>query len=92
MAVQQTIVLDELGCHLVKGPREELPPPAPREKLARWDFNILQINLAGYKNRAVELKKMLNDENINVALLQETILPQQRPISITGYTAYRGQL
>ena len=32
---------------------------------------------------------MLNDENINVALLQETILPQQRPISITGYTAYR---
>ena len=32
---------------------------------------------------------MLNDENINVALLQETILPQQRPILITGYTAYR---
>ena len=89
MAVQQTLVLDELGCHLVKGPREELPPPAPREKLARCDFNILQINLAGYKNRAVELKKMLNDENINVALLQETILPQQRPTSITGYTAYR---
>ena len=89
MTVQQTLVLDELGCRLVKGPRGELPPPAPRDKSARWDFNIFQINLAGYKNREVELKKMLNDENINIALMQETILPKQRPITITGYTAYR---
>ena len=74
MTVQQTIVLDELGCRLVKGPRGELPPPAPRDKSARWDFNILQINLAGYKNREVELKKMLNDENINIMRLGMTIV------------------
>ena len=89
MKVQQTIVLNELGCHLVKGPREELSPPAPREKSARWDLNILQINIAGLQHKEIELKKMLSDKNISIALIQETILPKGKPFTITGYTAYK---
>ena len=89
MSVQTRLVLDELGCRLAKGPREELPPPAPRDKFARWDFNILQINVDGYKNREVELKKTLSDENINIAFIQETQVPKQNSITVTGYTVYK---
>ena len=88
MTVQQTIVLDELGCRLVKGPRGELPPPAPRDKSARWDFNVLQVNIAGLQHKQVELRKMLKDKKINIALIQETILPERMPITATGYTTY----
>ena len=56
----------ELGCSLVTSPREELSPPAPRDKYARWNFNILQINIAGLQYKEVELKKMLSDKNINL--------------------------
>ena len=89
MKVQQTIVLNELGCHLVKGPREELSPPAPREKSARWDLKILQINITGLQHKEIELKKMLSDKNISIALIQETILPKGKPFTITGYTVYK---
>ena len=86
-------VRNELGCHLgQQGPRWE-QPPAPSEKLqggTNWDFNILQVNVAGFQNRKVELMKMLHDRKISIALIQETIFPKNiRSISTPGYTAYR---
>ena len=89
MAVHKNAVSYELGRHLEQGPREELSPPAPRDKLARWDFNILQINMDGFKNRQVELMKMLHDYKINIALIQETVLSKKEKITTSGYTAYR---
>ena len=89
MTVHRNTVSYELGRHLEQGPREELSPPAPRDKLARWDFNVLQVNLSGFQNKQVELMKMLKDNNINIALIQETILPDKMTIVATGYTAYK---
>ena len=77
MTVHQTKIQSELGCSLVTSPRGELTPPAPRDKYARWDFNILQVNMDGFKNRQVELMKMLHDNKINIALLQETVLSKK---------------
>ena len=91
MRVHQNEVPYELGRHLEvldQGPREELPPPAPRDKSARWDFNVLQVNIAGLQHKQVELRKMLKDKKINIALIQETILPERMPITATGYTTY----
>ena len=89
MTDNKSKVTYELGCSLVTSPREELSPPAPRDKYARWDFNILQINIAGLQCKEVELKKMLSDKNISIALIQETILPKDMPLTFTGYTVYK---
>ena len=39
--------------------------------------------------KEVELKKMLSDKNISIALIQETILPKDKPLTFTGYTVYK---
>ena len=49
--------------------------------------NILQINISGLQNKKEELEKMMRENNIKIALIQETILPK-KPIHITGYTMY----
>ena len=90
MTVHQTKVTYELGCSLVTSPREELSPPAPRDKFARWDFNILQVNTAGFNSSQTELMKLLHDKKVNIALIQETILPKDtKSVTTPGYTAYR---
>ena len=78
-------VRNELGCHLgQQGPRWE-QPPVPSEKLqggTNWDFNILQVNVAGFQNRKVELMKMLHDRKISIALIQENHLSQEYKINL----------
>ena len=51
------------------------------------NFNILQLNISGIGNKKIELAKILDEEKIHVALLQET-LHRNTNILITGYTEY----
>ena len=89
MTVQSKITY-EPGRRLgYQGPRRVFQPSAPCEKFARWDhFNILQLNIAGIQNKTEELNKALIDNDIRVALIQETILPKTKSIRIPGYTSY----
>ena len=63
------------------------PTPKPTPTPTREKFNILQINVCGLQPRATELARMLSEKDVQIALLQETILPRQ-DINITGYTKY----
>lgn len=77
----------ELGCRLgYQGPRSEFPPPAHCEKYAKEELKILQINISGLQNKKIELEKLLDDHNIQVALIQETILPKKPEISLSKYS------
>ena len=91
MTIQQTKNANELGRRLGKqGPRKVSQPSASCDKSARWDFNILQVNISGLQNKQVELMKILKEKNVNIALIQETILPRNmKSLTTTGYTAYR---
>ena len=86
--------LYELGRPLGKqGPRQDLRPRGPGDKSATVDskaiFKILQLNANGLGTaKAWELRKLLSDENIKVALIQETML-KGKDISIPGYTPYK---
>ena len=81
---------NELGCRLgEKGPRSGVLSPAPCEKYAKEELNILQLNINGLQNKKIELVKLLQDQEVYIALLQETILPKKKKkteITIPGYT------
>ena len=81
----------QIGCRLDKQePRIPVHPSAGYEKLAkRKTLKILQVNIQGLQNKTTELNKVLHDNKVDVALLQETILPE-RDISIPhGYSPYK---
>ena len=63
------------------------PIPTPAPTPCTDDFNILQVNVCGLQPRATELAKMLADNDVRIALIQETILPRQN-INIPGFTKY----
>ena len=92
MPVQNNVKRYELGRRLGKqGPRMRDQSPAPCEKSARGKHNctnLLQINVSGLQHKVLELKKILKDHNVQIAVLQETILPK-REIKISGYTQYK---
>ena len=70
---------NELGCRLgEKGPRSGVLSPAPCEKYAKEELNILQLNSNGLQNKKIELIKLLQDQEVHIALLQETILPKNQ--------------
>ena len=70
---------NELGCRLGdKGPRSGVLTPAPCEKYAKEELNILQLNINGLQNKKIELVKLLQDKEVHIALLQETILPKKK--------------
>ena len=82
---------NELGCRLgEKGPRSGVLSPAPCEKYAKEELNILQLNINGLQNKKIELVKLLQDQEVHIALLQETILPKNKKnkteITVPGYT------
>ena len=64
------------------------PTPKPTPTPSTDVFNILQVNVCGLQPRSTELTKMLSDNNIHIALIQETILPRHRNITVSGYTKY----
>ena len=89
MAVQSKITY-ELGCRLgYKDPRKESQPSAPCDKFTRWDhFNIYQVNIAGIQNKKEELRRALIENDVNIALIQETIHPKSTKFKMPGYTTY----
>ena len=92
MKVKKIIKTCELGRRLVKqGPRMGVPPPTPCDKLAQGGtntFNVLQVNINGLQNKTTEVLKVLNDNNVHIALIQETILGQLK-VTTSGYTQYK---
>ena len=48
-------------------------------------LNILQLNICGLKNKKLELSKLMNEYQIHIALLQET-LHKKIDTHIAGYT------
>ena len=78
MTVQTKITSYEIGRRLEKkDPRLGLQPSAPCDKYARWDYiNIFQINTDGIQGKKEELKKALIDNDVRIALIQETQLPK----------------
>ena len=84
-------ITNELGCRLgEKSPRSGVLSPAPCEKYAKEELNILQLNINGLQNKKIELVKLLQDQEVHIARLQETILPKKKKqtteITIPGYT------
>ena len=91
MTLIQTKLTYEPGRRLgYQGPRKVPHSPTPCEKSARWDkLNILQVNVAGLQNKSDELLRMLKENDVRIALIQETILPANKEISTPGYSQYR---
>ena len=91
MTVIQSKLLFEPGRRLgYQGPRKVPHPPTSCDKSARWDkLNILQLNIAGLQNKSDELLKLLKENNVQIALIQETILPTNIVISTPGYSQYK---
>ena len=90
MTVVQSKLVYEPGRRLgYQGPRSGTHVgPVPCDKFARTthtDLNILQINVDGLQHKSTELNKTLTDNNVHIALLQETVLPKHK-VSTPGYT------
>ena len=96
MTLVQSKILYQPGRRLaIQGPRKNTGQPVSCDKFSRVDqLNILQINISGLSTKIVELMKILHDEHIHVALVEETILPRDlrqpngQALSTTGYTSY----
>ena len=82
MMAVQTKLTNELGCRLgYQDPRRKLQPSASCDKFTRWDhLNIFQVNIAGIQTKKEELVRALYDNDVRIALIQETILPRQGAI------------
>ena len=73
-------ITNELGCRLgEKCSRSGVLSPAPCEKYAKEELNILQLIINGLQNKKIELVKLLQDQEVHIALLKETILPKKNP-------------
>ena len=62
-------------------------PPQNQQNHRKVKLNIFQANVAGIKNKTTELKKLFHDNNIHVALLQET-QHQSCNFNISGYVPH----
>ena len=94
MTLVQSKILYQPGRRLaIQGPRKNTGQPVSCDKFSRVDqLNILQINISGLSTKIVELMKILHDEHIHVALVEETILPnhlKNSSLPTTGYTSYQ---
>ena len=90
MTVLQSKLVYEPGRRLgYQGPRSSTHVgPVHCDKFTRTtltDLNILQLNVDGLQHKSTELNKVLSDNNVHIALLQETVLPKHN-VSTPGYT------
>ena len=90
MTVIQSKLVYEPGRRLgYQGPRSSTHVgPVHCDKFTRTtltDLNILQLNVDGLQHKSTELNKILADNNVHIALLQETVLPKHN-VSTPGYT------
>ena len=63
----------------------ETVKPQSKPKLKR--LTVLQLNVNGLAPKALELTKLLHENQVDIALLQETML-RDRKVVIKGYTMY----
>ena len=52
------------------------------------NLSILQLNCCGVRGKITEITKLLHEQMVDVALLQETLL-KKNPLHISGYSVYR---
>ncbi len=89
MAEQTKRKVIEIDLHLVKGSRSLVRAQAGNEKLAtgtqaKRTLNIIQLNVLGIRNKQLELAKLLHDQDVHIALLQETLLTEDNQYTISG--------
>ena len=71
-----------------KNKRRKEPLRQTQQKTKKpFGLNILQANVEGIKKKKTELEKVMNDNQVHIALLQET-LHANVDLHITGYTPY----
>ena len=87
--------LYELGCRLEQGPRKDSAlgscdkSATVKNSNSKNPLSILQWNANGLgHSKLLELKKSLQDHNIQVALIQETML-KTKDVSVPGFTPYK---
>ena len=90
MTAKQSTLPYELGRRLGYQDLFKVYPPAPCD-MRRWDhFNILQVNISGLQHKVDELLTLLQEQDVRIALIQETILPKKpTDIRTTGYTQFK---
>ena len=77
-------------CEKIARGRGQSTSPADRDKLtAKGTLNILQLNVQGLQRKTSEVKQILDTYKIDVALLQETILPAKEEVNVSGYTKFK---
>ena len=70
-------------------PSTNASPPNPGKK-CNHNLKILQLNINGIRNKATELQQLLIEENIDVAVIQETRLqPSSKTPTIPNYSFTR---
>ena len=67
--------------------KKTIPQQDEAERKKLEDFKIIQGNVAGLSTKKNEYAKLMHDNQVHLALLQET-LHRNTNIHITGYTAY----
>ena len=71
-----------------KNKRRKEPLRQTQQKTKKpFGLNILQANVEGIKKKKTELEKVMSDNQVHIALLQET-LHANVDLHITGYTPY----
>ena len=101
MMLIQTKLPYQLGCRLAKGPRQDTSRVSgdkfstgktnvKEKKCSKGSLNLLQWNAEGLgTGKTLELRKLLKDKKINIALIQETKLRNKLPPSFPGYDIYQ---
>ena len=65
------------------------PPPKTTSKMNKH-LKILQLNINGIKNKSMELQQLMTEENIDIAVIQETKLhPSTKTPTIPNYSFTR---
>ena len=103
MMLIQTKLPYQLGCRLAtQGPRQDTSRVSgdksttgktnvkEKKKCSKGSLNLLQWNAEGLgTGKTLELRKLLKDKKINIALIQETKLRNKLPPSFPGYDIYQ---
>ena len=104
MMLIQTKLTYQLGCRLAKGPRQDTSRVSgdkfstgktnakvkEKKNCSKGSLNLLQWNAEGLgTGKTLELRKLLKDKKINIALIQETKLRNKLPPSFPGYDTYK---
>ena len=67
--------------------KKKATPQQDKERKKLEDFKVIQANVAGIGTKKKEYEKLMHDNQVHLALLQET-MHRNTNIHITGYTAY----